>query len=143
MHNYNPAYIEGSKNLHPSSFKEHAASNMHSRAMLLLKRAQSSDKLDFSRITKALHTMDVTSEQQIKRKFDIAFMIAKEHMAFTKRSQWSQPGPELQVCAIFIEYTIALGRRKILVEVLSLAKQGLTIDNGRAYKVCHKGVCMA
>ena len=46
MRNFNPAYIEGSKNIRASSFKEHAASDMHSRAMLLLKRKQSTNVLD-------------------------------------------------------------------------------------------------
>ena len=40
MRNYSAAYIEGSTNLRTSSFKDHAASEMHSRAMLLLKRQQ-------------------------------------------------------------------------------------------------------
>ena len=43
MCNYNPAFIEGFKNLRASSFKDHAASEMHMRAMLLLKKEQSSD----------------------------------------------------------------------------------------------------
>ena len=36
--NYSAAYIEGSVNLRVSSYKEHAASEMHARAMLLLKK---------------------------------------------------------------------------------------------------------
>ena len=36
--NYSAAYIEGSVNLRASSYKEHAASEMHARAMLLLKK---------------------------------------------------------------------------------------------------------
>ena len=36
--NYSAAYIEGSANLRASSYKEHAASEMHARAMLLLKK---------------------------------------------------------------------------------------------------------
>ena len=40
MRNYSAAYIEGSTNLRTSSFKDHAASEMHSRAMLLLKKQQ-------------------------------------------------------------------------------------------------------
>ena len=40
MRNYSAAYIEGSTNLRTSSFKDHAASEMHSCAMLLLKKQQ-------------------------------------------------------------------------------------------------------
>lgn len=38
MRNYNAAFVEGSVNLRLSSIKDHAASDMHSRAMLLLKK---------------------------------------------------------------------------------------------------------
>ena len=132
MRNYNPAYIEGSNNLRASSFKDHAASDMHSRAMLMLKRAQSTDILEYAPIAKALHTMDAPAEQELKRKFDIAFMIAKEHMAFTKIKpicdleerhgvSLGQSYKNNQACATFVEY-IALERRKIYVEVLGRAK---------------------
>ena len=40
MRNYSAAYIEGSTNLRTSSFKNHATNEMHSRAMLLLKKQQ-------------------------------------------------------------------------------------------------------
>ena len=36
--NYSSAFVDGSENLRASSFKDHAASDMHSRAMLLLKK---------------------------------------------------------------------------------------------------------
>ena len=36
--NYSAAFVDGSGNLRASSFKDHAASEMHSRAMLLLKK---------------------------------------------------------------------------------------------------------
>ena len=39
MRNYNAAFVEGSVNLRVSSVKDHAGSDMHSRAMLLLKKA--------------------------------------------------------------------------------------------------------
>ena len=43
VRNFNPAYIEGSKNLRASAFKDHAESEMHKRAMLLFKKSQSSE----------------------------------------------------------------------------------------------------
>ena len=54
---------------------------MHARAMLLLKRTQSTNICDYATIAKALHTMDASAEQQM---FDIAFTIAKENMAYAK-----------------------------------------------------------
>ena len=38
MRNYNAAFIEGTSNLRTSSFKDHASTEMHSRAMLLHKK---------------------------------------------------------------------------------------------------------
>ena len=40
MRNYNPAFIEDSRNLRTSSFKDHAASSMHVWAMSLLKNSK-------------------------------------------------------------------------------------------------------
>ena len=62
MRNFN---IEGSKNLRTSSLKELAASDIHSRAILLLKWKQSTNTLDYAPIAKALHTMDASAEQQV------------------------------------------------------------------------------
>ena len=49
-------FIGGSKNLRASSFKDHAASDMHAQAMLLLKKQSSSDVTEYAPIAKALHT---------------------------------------------------------------------------------------
>ena len=72
------AYIVGSKNLRASSFKDHAFSEMHSLAMLLLEKQQ------FTATCRLLHVMDSTLQQTVEQKFDIAFLIAKENMALTK-----------------------------------------------------------
>ncbi len=61
----------------------HAASAMHSRAMLLLKKKQSGDIREYAPIAKALHSMDSSPQQTVKRKFDVALVIVKE-MSFTK-----------------------------------------------------------
>lgn len=72
MRNFRPEYIEGSTNLRSSSVKDHAASEMHTRAMMLLKKKQAVDIRDYSPIARALSTMDATSKERMKRKFDIA-----------------------------------------------------------------------
>ena len=64
MRNYNPVFIDGSKNLCASSFKD-VVSDMHARAMLLLKRVQFKDICDYAPIAKAWHTMDTSVEQQM------------------------------------------------------------------------------
>ena len=57
---------------------------LHSRAMMLLKKKQAVDICDYSPIARALSTMDATSKEWMKQKFDIAITISKENMAFTK-----------------------------------------------------------
>ena len=84
MRNYSNAFIGGSKNLRASSFKDHAASDMHARAMLLLKKQSSSDVTEYTPIAKALHTLDYDAEEKLKCKFDIAFFISKENVVFAK-----------------------------------------------------------
>ena len=59
MRDYSNAFISGSKTLRASSFKDHAASDMHARAMLLLKKQRSSDDVtEHALLAKALHTLD-------------------------------------------------------------------------------------
>ncbi len=84
MRNFSPAFIEGSRNLRASNFKDHTATDMHKQSMLLLKKEQLSDICQYAPIAKALHSMDAASQLTVKRKFDIAFVFAKEHIAFTK-----------------------------------------------------------
>lgn len=99
--------------LQTSSFKDHAKSDMHGRAMQLLKREQSTSVTDYSPIAQAFYKMDESLEKQMKMKFDVAYMIAKEGIAFTKINSLCQlqerHGVKLgecykndQACAIFI-----------------------------------------
>ena len=50
--NFSPAFIEGSTNLRTSSFKDHARSDMHERAMRLLKKEQSSNVFEYAPIAR-------------------------------------------------------------------------------------------
>ena len=84
MRNYNPAFVVGSKNLTASSYKDHATTDMHKRAMLLFKKQSSADVIEYAPITKALYKLDADAELKVKRKFDIAYLIAKENLAFSK-----------------------------------------------------------
>ena len=51
---------------------------------MLLKKEQSSDVCEYAPIARVLHSMDPASQLTVKRKFDVAFVIAKEHLPFTK-----------------------------------------------------------
>ena len=73
-----------SRALRASSFKDHARSDMHQRAMLLFKKSQSSDVTDYAPIAKALSTLDAGSELKLTKKFEIAYLLCKENLAFTK-----------------------------------------------------------
>ena len=57
MRNYNSAFVVGTKNLRSSSYKDHAVTNIHKRAMFLSKKQHGSDITDYAPIAKALHTL--------------------------------------------------------------------------------------
>ena len=56
MRNYSIAFIDGSKNLQALSFKDHTATEMHTRVMQMFKRKSSSGITEFSPITRALQS---------------------------------------------------------------------------------------
>jgi hypothetical protein len=83
--------------------------------MLMLKMQQGSDVTEYAPIAKALLTMDQSTQVVLKRKFDIAYFIAKEKLAFTKMKPLcdlqERHGVELgarykngDACAIFVNY---------------------------------------
>ncbi len=52
--NHNGAFVEGSKSLRTSTFKDHTASAMHKKAMILFKQQQGVDLVKYSPIPNAL-----------------------------------------------------------------------------------------
>ena len=86
MCNYNPAFVEGTANTRTSAFKEHACTEMHKRPMALYKKQHSSNICEYAPIAKALliPSMDELTRARLKRKFDFAYLIAKEKMSFKK-----------------------------------------------------------
>lgn len=130
--NYNKAFVEGSRNLRASSFKDHAATDMHKRAMILFHKSRSTDITEYSAIAKALSTIDPDTECKLKRKFEIAYMICREGLAFTKMAALCEleekHGVDLgtgyknnQACSVFVDY-IAQAQREGLAAVLAKAK---------------------
>ena len=67
MRNYSPTFINGTANLRTSSFKDHAATEMHARAMTLLKRERGVDVREYAPIARALSTMDDASRETMKK----------------------------------------------------------------------------
>ena len=117
MHNYNLAFIDGTSNVRTFTFKEHARTEIHNRAMCLFKKAQFNSVLDYAPIATALTNlpMDDRSKQQVKRKFEVSYVIAREKLAFTKMkalcSLEERHGVDLgpgyrndHACATFVEY---------------------------------------
>ena len=111
---------------------DHAKSDMHKRAMLLLKKEQSTDVRDYAPIARSIYRMDQSAEDSIKKKFDIAYMIAKEGIAFLKMKSFCQieerHGVDLGegykndlACSTFVDY-IAQDLREQLKESLQKAK---------------------
>ena len=127
MRNYNPAFIDGTSNVRTSTFKEHARTEIHNRAMCLFKKAQSNSVLDYAPIARALTNlpMDDRSKQQVKRKFEVSYVIAREKLAFTKMkalcSLEERHGVDLgpgyrndHACATFVEYISRDLQQKLL-----------------------------
>ena len=80
MQNYRPTFIECTSTVRTSTFKDHADTDMHKYTMVLFKKAQSSGPCEYPPIARALaqSSMDAASIKKIKRKFETAYVIAKE-----------------------------------------------------------------
>ena len=126
-------FIEGTHNIKISSFKDHVATDMHGQAMTLLKKQLSSTPTEYAPIAKAMasSTMDKATTECMKRKFDVAYTIVKENLAFTKMkplcelekhrgAQLGQGYKNDRACSMFIEY-IARDQQERLVATLSKA----------------------
>lgn len=77
-------FIEGSKNFHSSAFNDNARSDMHLQAILLLKKSSAKDVTDYAPITRVLRSIDFSTEERVKKQFEIAYMLCKESMSFSK-----------------------------------------------------------
>ena len=135
MRNFRSSFIEGTRNIKTSSFKDHAATDMHGHAITLLKKQLSSTPTEYAPIAKAMasSTMDKATTECLKRKFDVAYTIAKESLAFTKMkplceleehhvAQLGQGYKNDRACSMFIEYMyIACDQQERLVATLSKA----------------------
>ena len=131
MRNYRSAFIDGTSNVCTSTFKEHATTDMHTRAMSLFKKQQSSSVLEYAPIARALINLPM-DERTKKRKFKVSYMIAKEKIACTKMQPLcdleEKHGVDLgpgyrndHACATFIEY-IARDFQQQLVAALNQCK---------------------
>jgi hypothetical protein len=130
MKNFTTNFIEGSSNVRISAIKEHAQSDIHKRAMILYKKSASSVPTEYSSIARAFaqSSMDSSTRDKIKRKFETAYVIVKENLSFSKMKSICQLeerhgadlGKEYQNdkgCATFVEF-IAKEQQEILQKSL-------------------------
>ena len=80
MCNYRPSFIDRASELCTSTLKEHAGTDMYCSAMILLKKEWAVNVSDYTLITKVLAEtcMDAVTMESLKRKFNVAYMTAKE-----------------------------------------------------------------
>ena len=134
MRNYRSAFVDGTTNVRTFTFKDQAATDMHARTMTLFKKQHASHVTEYSPIAAALYrsSMDTTTCEQMKRKFDIAYTIAKEMLAFTKMKTLCEleerHGVDLgqgykndRSCSTFVEF-IARDLQEQLMKALSRSK---------------------
>ena len=66
----------------------------------LMRKGQASDITEYTPIARALSTMNSHAEETLKRKFDVAYMLAKEGIAFNKI---------MPVCELMEHHKVDLG----------------------------------
>ena len=86
--NYSNKWIVGADSVRTSNIKDHAGTDQHAHAMMLLKKehAQSSglSPSSYAPIAKALTVLPEDAKETLRKKFDIAHFVATEKLAFSK-----------------------------------------------------------
>ena len=89
--NFSRAWIDGSNNHKTSNISDHANSESHKAAMMYFRKDQAQSRNEpvtsYSPIARSLlssASMDPAVRERVKKKFDISFVLAKEHIPFLK-----------------------------------------------------------
>ena len=86
--NYSEKWVVGAEFVRTSNIRDHAASEQHKHAMLLLKKEQAQSKGESSAayvpIAQAMDTLSESALKKLRIKFDIAHFVAREKLAFFK-----------------------------------------------------------
>ena len=72
--NYNPAFVVGTANLRVSTVKDHTATEIHKRSMILLSKSRSSGMVQYAPIEKALSTLDPDTANKLRLRDSIHVM---------------------------------------------------------------------
>ena len=105
---------------------------MHLKACALFTRSKTVPVAEYAPIARALERMDAGTALGMKRKFEVAYFICKQHLPFTEMgsicSLEEKHGVNLgtgykndKACAIFADF-IAQERREALLDAISKAK---------------------
>ena len=142
MRNYNSTFVEGTTNTHASSFKEHASTEMHKCAMILYKKEHSTNVCNYAPIARALllPSMDELTRARLKRKFEIAYLIAKEKMSFKKMKTLcdleERHGVDIggsyhndHACATFVEFIGADLRHQLRKDINKVRFFSIQVDS--------------
>ena len=85
--NYSDKWVVGADSVRTSNIKDHSTSDMHTHAMMLLRKEQAvsnnDDPSTYAPIAKALHTLPEGDKGTLRVKFDIAHTIAIQQLAYT------------------------------------------------------------
>jgi len=154
MRNYQAAFVDGTTNVRISTVKDHGATEMHAHAMLLFRKKSGSHVTEYSSIAAAFHRsmMDPTVVEALKKKFEIAYTIAKENFAFLKMeplcSIEEKHGVKLgegyrndQACVEFVHF-IAQDLQNQLIKALTTAnffslQADSSTDAGELLPLCY------
>lgn len=88
--NFSRAWIDGSTNHKSSNITDHATSKQPTSAMMYCRKDQAKNRNEaitsYSPIARGLllSSMDSAVREQVKKKHDISFVLAKESVPFTK-----------------------------------------------------------
>ena len=86
--NFSDKWISGADSVRTTNVVDHAKSDQHVHAMNLLRKeqaqAQGASVASYAPIAQSLSTLSEDEHQKLKTKFDIAYFVATEHLAFRK-----------------------------------------------------------
>ena len=89
--NFSEKWLLGADSVHTSNIRDHAKADQHTHAMNLLKREHAresgSDPSSYAPIARALHKISDSEKDQLRHKFDIAYLTAIEKISFRKYPQ--------------------------------------------------------
>ena len=86
--NFSNGWIAGGESVRTSNIRDHARTDQHMHAMLLLKKERATAKglgaASYAPIAQLLQGLSVDERAKLSKKFDVAYFVATEKLAFTK-----------------------------------------------------------